>query len=433
MKRHLGIIGLWLAGALGSAAAEPWTLERALAQALANNPDTRIAQQRIAAAQAGLGQANATAWPKLQFLSSYTGTDNPMYSFGNILNQRSFSPSINFNDVPSTDNLNVRGLVTAPLYTGGAIKSGREAAKANTAAAKEDAAAVRNELGFEVSRAFYTVLKARQFIRAAEAAVNSFENNAAIARKRVEAGSLLRADQLDVEVRLSAAQEDLLRARNANALAERALRNLLGLDQGEFAVADSAPAVSAPDSGDFSGRPELGAMRQRQRAAQAQVRGARSGYVPHLSAFGAVDYNHGWAMNGEDTSYSAGVLLQWDLWDGKMTRSKVAEAQANYDIAQEQERKLRLGLDLEVQQARLNLKEADERLVVTEKAVAQAAESAQLTRSRFEQGLALATQLNDSETALTGARVRQAEAEADHRIAVAALRKALGLPQLDSK
>jgi outer membrane protein TolC len=45
----------------------------------------------------------------------------------------------------------------------------------------------------------------------------------------------------------------------------------------------------------------------------------------------------------------------------------------------------------------------------------------------------LATQLIDAETALTAARVRRAEAEADERIAVAALRKALGLPQIESQ
>jgi outer membrane protein TolC len=39
----------------------------------------------------------------------------------------------------------------------------------------------------------------------------------------------------------------------------------------------------------------------------------------------------------------------------------------------------------------------------------------------------------DAETALVSARVRRAEAEADQRIALAALRKAVGLPQLESK
>jgi outer membrane protein TolC len=45
-------------------------------------------------------------------------------------------------------------------------------------------------------------------------------------------------------------------------------------------------------------------------------------------------------------------------------------------------------------------------------------------------GAALATQLIDAENALVDARVRRAEAQADERIALAALRKAVGLPQL---
>ena len=102
------------------------------------------------------------------------------------------------------------------------------------------------------------------------------------------------------------------------------------------------------------------------------------------------------------------------------------------ETAREQQRKVRLALDLEVEQARLDLQQATERLAVTEKVVSQAAESEALTRARFEQGLALSTQLFDAETALTGARVRRAEAEADQRIAVAAMRKALALPQLDN-
>ncbi len=128
---------------------------------------------------------------------------------------------------------------------------------------------VRNALGFEVSRAFHTVLKTRQFIRATEAAVNSFESNLGVATKRLDGGSLLKSEVLDVEVQLAQAREDLVRARNANTLAERALRNLLGIEDGEFTVADTGTVVSAPDSGDFTHRPELAAARERENAAQA--------------------------------------------------------------------------------------------------------------------------------------------------------------------
>lgn len=435
MRPHRWILALLILrqGVCAAVGAEPWTLEHALAYALAHNPDAQLARQRVAAAQAGLEQANAAFWPRVQLQSSYTRTDNPMMVFGSVLNQRAYSSSLNFNDVPDVDNLNARGVVTMPLYAGGKNKAGREAAKANTEAARQENEAVRNALGFEVSRAFYSVLKTRLFIRAAEAAVSAFESNLNIGRKRLESGTLLKTDVLDLQVRLGQAREDLLRARNANALAGRALRNLLGIEQGEFEVADSAPTLSAPESGDFSRRAELSAARQREHAAQEQARGSKGGYLPRVNAFGSLDYDYGWKYENGGGSYTAGALVQWDLWDGKLTRAKVREANANLESAREEQRKIRLALDLEVEQARLDLKTANERLSVTAQVVAQAAESASLTRARFEQGAALSTQLIDSETALVAARVRRAEAESDQRIAVAALRKALALPQLDSK
>ncbi len=415
----------------GVRSAEPWTLERALERAFAANPDARLAQHRIAAAEAGVEQANAAFWPHLQLQSSYLRSDNPMIAFGSILNQRAYSSGLNFNDVPDMDDLNARGLVTVPLYSGGRMKAGRAAAQAGTEAARQDQQAVRNALGYEVARAFHTVLKARQFIRAAKAAVNAFENNLAIARRRLEGGALLKTGVLDIEVRLAQAREDLVCAENAEALAQRALRNLLGIEDGEFAVADAAPAASVPGSGNVSGRAEVAAVRQRVRAAEEQLRSAKGGYLPRLSAFGSVDYDYGSRYNSDGKSYTAGALAQWDLWDGRLTRAKVREAAANLESMREEERKLRLALDLEVEQARLELKAASQRLEVTAQAVAQAAESADLTRSRFEQGLALSTQLIDAETALVAARIRRAQAEADQRIAIASLRKALGLPQLD--
>ena len=58
MTKRSGFFGLCLSWSL-AVNAEPWTLERALDHALAHNPDARIAQQRIASAQAGLEQANS--------------------------------------------------------------------------------------------------------------------------------------------------------------------------------------------------------------------------------------------------------------------------------------------------------------------------------------------------------------------------------------
>lgn len=411
--------------------AEVWTLERSIGYALAHNPDARMAQHRIAAAQAGLMQANAAFWPKVQLQSSYVRTDNPMMAFGSILNQRSFSPALNFNNVPETDDVNVRGLVTAPIYAGGRNMAERDAAHSGNRAAKYELLAVRNELEFEVVRTFQTILKTREFVRSVEATARSHETNLAMAQRRFNAGTLLKADVLDVEVRLAQAREELVSARNANILAERTLRNLLGVDrQEEFVVANEAPRSEAPSNATGE-RPEILALLERQEAAAAKIRGAKSGYKPRVSVFGNADYDYGSITHGDGQSYAAGVVAQWDLWDGFSTRGKVSEAEANLELLREEERKVRLGIDLETEQARLNLAAARERLSATDKAVSQASESLMLTRNRFEGGAALPSQIIDAESALLSARVRHAEAESDERIALAALRKAMGVPQLE--
>ena len=414
---------------------EPWTLDQTIRFALTNNPNAKIAQHRIAAAKAGLDQANAAFSPQLQFQSSYTRSDNPVFVFGSILNQRSYSDNLNFNDVPDNDNINARGLLTMPLYAGGKNVAVRDAAKANDRAARLDATAVRNSLVFEVARAFFTVLKTREFIQATEAGVRDFETNVALAERRFNVGTLLKSDVLDVEVRLAQAREEAVHARNANTLAMRALRNLLGIEEGEFEVKNSPIGTEnlPSDAADFHERPELAASAQKVAAAEADVRRSTSGYKPRVSAFGSLDYDYGTITDGDGKSYTAGAMLQWDIWDGLNAHAKRQEAKANLETAREQERQLRLALDLELEQARLALREAAERLAVTEKTVAQATESVELTRARFEQGVALATQLIDAETALTAARVRRAEALADKYISIAAVRKAVGLSQFSAQ
>src|ERR1039458_1180103 len=91
MKRQLGFLTLWLTFSLAGNASESRTLGRALDYEVPSNADARIAHQRIAAAQAGLEQANSAFWPRLQVQSSYPRTDIPMMVFGSILNQRSYN------------------------------------------------------------------------------------------------------------------------------------------------------------------------------------------------------------------------------------------------------------------------------------------------------------------------------------------------------
>ena len=56
-----------------------------------------------------------------------------------------------------------------------------------------------------------------------------------------------------------------------------------------------------------------------------RLRSSRAGYLPRVSAFGSVDYDYGWRFDHGGGSYMGGALLQWDLWDGHLTRAKARE------------------------------------------------------------------------------------------------------------
>ena len=436
MKLQLPIFSFVLlvwSGLHEARAADTWTLEAAIEKALDNNPDARIARHRIGVFESAILQANSSFWPTLQLQSSYNRTDNPIGVFGAALNQQSFDSSLDFNDVPDADNLNVRGVLTVPLYTGGRNTARRRGAQAERRASALDEEATRSELAFQVVKAFHTIGKNAGFVTAAEAAIHSFQINADLARTRVESGTALKTESLDFEVRVAQAREDLIRARSAYRLSLRALSNLLGIDEPDFTIETPRYTPPVPTSIESSDRPEILAAQNRILAAGSEIDAARSTRRPTLSAFGSVDYDEGWEFQGSGHSYTAGLLVSWDLWDGHRSRSKIEEAEYRRDIAAETERKIRLDIAFETDTAKLNLETANERLITTATSVESAIESAALTRNRYEEGLALASQMIDAETALFSAKIRHVEAEADRSIAVAALRKALGIGQLETQ
>ena len=415
--------------------AEPWTLDRAITTALAQSPDAKIARHRIEAAQSLIEQSNSAWMPQLMIQGRYTDTNNSMMAFGSILNQRAFSFTQDFNHPGQIDNLNVTGTIAYNLYAGGRASAGRAAAKAGTHAAEQDARAIQNQLGAEVIKAYLNIRKAREAVAAVEAGVKAYDAGVAAARARFEAGQMLKADLLSLEVQLAQTRETLSTVRHGAALAERAFLFVLGLDANgetvELAANDPALArIAAPESRDFSQRPELLGLQDRVRAAEAMVRAARGQRKPTVNAFGSYQYDQGWKLDSHADSWLAGVSVDMNVFDGGQTSGKIRQAKAELAQVQEILHKASLGISLEVEQARLAHDDARERLEVSAKTVEQAEESASLTRARFEKGAVLIADVIGVEGRLIEARMRRAVAAADERIALADLRRALGLTPL---
>ncbi|OGQ99205.1 MAG: hypothetical protein A2505_08035 [Deltaproteobacteria bacterium RIFOXYD12_FULL_55_16] len=439
-RRRLSLLSLGLlllagfsqAAEINEATATPevWTLRQAVHFAVKNNPDSRMGKNRIEAAQAAITLERSSFYPRLDLNSRYDQTNNPMYSFGNILNQGAFNPSIDFNHPGRTDNLNLGVRLGYRFFNGGRDLAGLKAAEAQAVSSQMELAAVQAQLAFEVVRTFQLIIQAEEMLKARQSAVAAISVSLAVAQARYQEGVLLKADLLDLEVQQAKAQENLSQARHSLALSQRIFLSLLGLADGPV-VLDSAQGgpQELPPSETQGQRHELKSMEALILAAKTRIRQAEGGHYPSLEGYAGYEVDKGYVMDGSGDSWQAGIRLQFNLAEGGRTTAEIARASALLAEAQERRRKTELAIGLEVKQAEFAVQEARERLQVTEKSVAQAQESARINRLLFVEGKLLAANLAGVESQLTDAMVRRIVAETSQRIAVADLRRALGLPQ----
>jgi len=410
-----------------------WTVVEAVHFALTNNPDARIARHRIEKAQAVIDQARAVFYPQLGVNVEYGQTNNPMYSFGNILNQGSFTNSIDFNDPGTTDDLRLAATLQYRLYNGGRDQAGVRAARAQQVAEEQQRTAILSGLAFEVVRSFYTIVQAGEIVAARESAITAISASLAVAKARYEAGDLLKTNLLDIEVQQSVAHEQRIVATHGLDLAKRAFLNLLGLttEDVQLDLAQNFPQ-QIPENPDNSMRPEMESLNARISAAREHQKQAEGGYYPTADLIGNYQIDQGFVYDeNSGNSWMAGVRLNYTLYEGNRTSATVASSTAELTQAREMKRKMELAIGLEIEQAELSLQQAEERLQVTGKMVELARESARLSRERFREGVILSSNLMDAENRLTDAGVHSSIAKAAKAIAIADLRRATGLPQFN--
>nr|WP_321464786.1 TolC family protein [uncultured Desulfobulbus sp.] len=408
-----------------------WSVQAAVSYALAHNPDSRAALQRIMAAEADLKAAHSAFYPQLGIAVEYSRTNNPMYSFGNILNQGMFTNSIDFNDPGTTDSLQAKGILQYRLYNGGRDVAAVDAAENRGHASTLDNEAVRLQLEYNVVRAFCSIVQAGEVVLARQSALEAISASLAVARARFEEGSLLQEEVLNLEVQQSRAQEQLIQARHSLSLAQRGFLRLLGI-RGEKVQLDpqASPIQEIPADPDIDKRPELKSMAAQIKMLEAMVRQAKGGYAPTADLFGSYQAEKGTELDdGSGTSWTTGIRLNYTLFNGGRTGAEVERAEANLREAREQLHKLELAFNLEKEQAVLALNQEEQRLKVTQKMVASARESARLSRFRFKEGVVLSSELIDTENRLTDALLSHSLATASRKIAVADLRRAVGLHQ----
>lgn len=377
-----------------------------------HNPDARMARHRVVWSQARLDEARALSWPKLGLQSTLSQTDNPASALMANLNQQKLDPASNLNHPGDTENLNVAGVFSMPIYAGGALRAERNLARFKNNASLHDQESVLRDLVLQAILNFNEIMKNKAFVDTAKAASEAFRQNLEVAHKRIEAGTLLPAERLDIEARLAESIETEIIAANNLQRSKETLAYLMGREDTIFnLLPHSWPDDLERPVESSAKRHELQSAQLQTRAAEEALKASKAALKPSIGAFVRTDHNQGWHSDSSDLSYTTGLNLSWDIWDRSLRKSRIRQSAAQLETSRDQERKTELQIRLEQRQAALDFESAKQRLIAAQASLKATTASVELTRARFQQGRSLAIQLIDSESAWTRAQFRVTEAE----------------------
>ena len=159
---------------------------------------------------------------------------------------------------------------------------------------------------------------------------------------------------------------------------------------------------------------------------EKEVLRAKGALLPTMHLMGNYEINNNrFSSDGQD-SWSVGVVLNLNLFNGGVDRARIAEAQANHQRALAQRERLAAAIGLEAHEAFLAHQMARDRFTVSREAVAQAEESLRIVQDRYDAGLTTIVELLDSEMALTAARTNLTRTLYDATVSQARLDLSLG-------
>jgi len=411
------------------------TVDRAIAEALAASPQLAQMASRVDAAAEQVKMAEAAFYPRLILSNDYTRTDNPVYAMMAIINQQRLDPSINFNDPGVQSNLSTQLQAQWSVFDGGRSYYNQQAAGRQELGARASLAAERNQLVAMVSQVYYQWLQARTFITVAEQALNSACTNEQLAEARVAAQISLESDLLRLKAARAEAEGQLLSAQGSASKLQAALERLLvrhigaeevpamDLTPEQPKIASTDPNALVPKA--LAQRPEIEAAAAMIAAAADQVKAAKAGFLPSVVVHGQVQWDRE-DLRGTEDSWLAGVSVPWPLFEGGATQARLRQARANLHEMQARGEQVALDIALEVHQAALGAREAQQRVEIARQQLDFARQSHQDVRTQFQNQTATVEALLQSEVAWQRAEAGYAAAAYEAKVAQAMLRRALG-------
>lgn len=292
----------------------------------------------------------------------------------------------------------------------------------------------RLDIVLQVRSGYYNLLRSDALVKVSEAAVTQSEEQLRVTRALRTQGIAAEFDVLRARTQVVNNQQSLITARNQVAIAKNAFANSLGINPAT-PVAVTPPVQDPPPPRLDEEAAIEEALLKRPEARQVELsiargdknlRLARRTMEPTLTAGLSVNYNSNSAFTGKRETGSLGLVLTIPINDGGATRAQVAAARSDQRLAEVQRDQYRWGIQAEVQQAIIAVKDAQERQSATAANVVQAREAFRLAGVRYKNGIDTPLAVNDAQTALVQTETNAINARYDYLTALAQLTRALG-------
>lgn len=414
------------------------SLTEAILHADRNNPKNKAALAQLSAADHRITQARSGFLPQIYFTETFTHTNNPMWAFGNRLNQKiiareDFDPS-RLNNPNYIDNFNSAFSIEWPVFQGGQTRIGMNQARLGRDGHDQYLTRTRQEVIANTAAAYAGLLLARRNLDVISISLQTAKTHFMMISSRYEQGLAVKSDLLRAQVHIAELDQGRIDAESQTKMAETGLNAVMGITgetswrlSGELKKGDKIRGSIDEWIGlARSNRPDMKYMQIQERIAEEEVQKSRASHLPNVNIIGTYELNSSDFRNSSD-SFTIGAMMKVNLYSGERISSKTREAEAMLNQVRAMRNDMASGIEVQIRHAFLQSQSAWNRVDVADASVSLAEEGLRIVKDRYENGLLTIVSLLDAEVSLKMAQTNKYRALHDFTAARIQLSLAAGI------
>lgn len=336
-----------------------------------------------------------------------------------------------------TDNDFTNSLtLSIPIYQGGRLKNQRRQTRYALDSAELNLEDTKQEIKLQTTQAYYEILRCRDMMNVREEEVNALQEHLNKSTIRYREGVVAKSDILASTVSLADAKQNYVTARGEYEKSMANLNNIIGLPtetplliRDEMNYTTYEPTEENCVEYALENRPDYFSAEYAIKQAEAAIKIAEAGRKPTIDASISKSAESDRIFKSDRSrNWQAGLTLQWNIFDNGVTSAGVNEMRARLKKTQSIATQIADSIRLEVHNAYIDLRTAEENISTTQIAVSRAEEDYHLAQVRYVEGVGMNLEVIDAQEKLTQARTNYFSALYSYYLSKASLEKAMGVP-----